>query len=127
MLNVDTVLGNSLLVPAGILPGARAVNLSNFTGHLSLIPGDELKQNFSSPLLTVNELMFLFVANAGNAKGDNRVLVSKVAINALDIHSPYLQQRPFHLDSQARHRCQQRSPWLREHGHGQSKSSDTSV
>lgn len=74
------------IVPAGILPGARAVNLSNSTGHLSLIPGDELKQNFSSPLLTVNELMLLFVANA---KGDNREQVSKVAINALDIHSPY--------------------------------------
>lgn len=92
---VDTVLENFLLVPAGILPGALAVNLSNSIGHghLSLIAGDEFKQNFSSPLLTVDELMFLFV---DNAKADNRVQVSKVAINALDIS---IQQRPFHVDS----------------------------
>lgn len=38
-----------------------------------------------------------------------------------------IQQRSFHVDSQARHRYQQRPSWMREHGHGQSKSSDTPV
>ena len=47
-----------------LVAGLRVVNSSSSTGRLSLIPGDELREKLSSPLLTVDEpdaLMRTFV------------------------------------------------------------------
>lgn len=86
-----------------LAPGARVVNVSSSAGHLSNIPGDELKQKLSSPRLTVEELDSLMRQFVDAAKaGDHEQLgwpsrayaVSKVGVSALS----FVQQRAFDAD-----------------------------
>jgi len=87
-----------------LLPGARVVNVSSSCGHLSKIPGDELKKKFASPRLTVGELdalmrEFVDSARVGNhgqcGWPSNAYVVSKVGVSALT----FIQQRAFDSDT----------------------------
>lgn len=86
-----------------LLPGARVVNLSSSSGHLSRIPSDKLKEKFSSPQLTVEELddlirQYIDSARLGNTEESGwpwrAYNVSKVGVSALTL----IQQRAFDLD-----------------------------
>lgn len=83
--------------------GARIVNVSSSAGHLSRIPSDQLKDEFSSPDLTVEKLddlvkRFVDAAAAGNHEQLGWPLsayaVSKIAVTALTI----IQQKAFDMD-----------------------------
>lgn len=87
-----------------LLPGARVVNLSSSSGHLSRIPGDKLKEKFSSPHLTVEELDALIQQYVDSAKLGNTeesgwpwraYNTSKVGVSALTL----IQQRGFDVDA----------------------------
>ncbi|XP_050424936.1 carbonyl reductase [NADPH] 1-like [Adelges cooleyi] len=87
-----------------LLPGARVVNVSSSAGHLSNIPGIELRQTLSSPELTVDKLdslmqQFIESAKQGNHEDfgwpSRAYAVSKVGVSALTI----IQQRQFNSDS----------------------------
>jgi carbonyl reductase 1 len=86
-----------------LVAGARVVNVSGAYGHLSRIPGDELKRRFASPQLTVEELdalvrQFVDAATAGDHERfgwpSQAYCVSKVAVCALT----FIQQRAFDAD-----------------------------
>lgn len=87
-----------------LAPGARVVNVSSSVGHLSAIPGRELRARLASPQLTVEELdglMEKFVDDARrNVHEDcgwpsSAYSVSKVAVSALT----RIQQRAFDADA----------------------------
>lgn len=87
-----------------LAPGARVVNVSSSVGHLSAIPGRELRDRLSSPQLTVDELdslMCRFVDNAQDNIHQNfgwptsAYSVSKVGVSALT----QIQQRAFDTDT----------------------------
>jgi carbonyl reductase 1 len=86
-----------------LVAGARVVNVSSSAGHLSQIPGDELKRRFASPQLTVEELdalvrQFVNAASVGDHERSGwpsrAYSVSKVAVSALT----FIQQRAFDVD-----------------------------
>ncbi|XP_069688609.1 carbonyl reductase [NADPH] 3-like isoform X2 [Periplaneta americana] len=90
-----------------LCPHARVVNLSSSAGHLSRIPGDELKKKLASPTLTIgqlSELMKDFIQSAMENKHQQKgwpnfayaaYAVSKVGVSALT----FIQQRAFDADS----------------------------
>lgn len=84
-------------------PHARVVNVSSSAGHLLRIPSKELREKFSNPSLTVEQLSSVmndFVQAAKNgdhvAKGwpNSAYSVSKVGVSALT----FIQQRQFDKD-----------------------------
>lgn len=83
---------------------ARVVNVSSSLGHLSKIPGEELRKKFASPNLTVSELSELMNSFVKAAEENshtqfgwpnNAYVVSKVGVSALTI----IQQREFNSDN----------------------------
>ncbi|XP_060867378.1 carbonyl reductase [NADPH] 3-like [Metopolophium dirhodum] len=87
-----------------LVPGARVVNLSGYSGRLSLIPGEELRRTLSSPMLTIDQLDALIRQFVEKAKGGDHKQsgwpssaygVSKVGVSALTC----ILQRQFDLDS----------------------------
>lgn len=81
-------------------PGARVVNVSSSAGHLTRIPGIQLREQLSSPLLTVQQLdalMRQFVDAARDGVHEqlgwpsSAYAVSKVGVSALT----FAQQRAF--------------------------------
>ncbi|XP_029342840.1 carbonyl reductase [NADPH] 3-like [Acyrthosiphon pisum] len=86
-----------------LVSGARVVNLSGYTGRLSLIPGEELRRTLSSPLLTIDQLDALMRQFVEKAKGGDHkqsgwpssaYCVSKVGVSALT----FILQRQFDED-----------------------------
>lgn len=86
--------------------GARVVNVSSSCGHLSRIPGRRLKEQLSSPLLTVGQLdalmrQFVDAAIAGDHEQhgwpSSAYVVSKVGVSALT----FAQQRAFDADPES--------------------------
>ncbi|GLG95902.1 Uncharacterized protein GBIM_02767 [Gryllus bimaculatus] len=86
-------------------PHARVVNLSSSSGHLSRIPGEQIRAQLSSPSLTeeaLTELIQSFVRAAEEGthfkKGwsDSAYEVSKNGVSALT----FIQQREFDKDPQ---------------------------
>lgn len=88
-------------------PHARVVNLSSSAGHLLEIPSAELREKFSDPNLTVEQLNGLMNSFVESVKNGNHVakgwpdktwltsyIVSKVGVSALSI----IQQRQFDKD-----------------------------
>lgn len=87
-----------------LLPGARVVNLSSSSGHLSNLTCSKLKKKFCSSQLTIEELdtlmqQFIDAAKMGTHEQygwPNRAYtVSKVGISALT----FIQQKAFDVDS----------------------------
>ncbi|CAH0599108.1 unnamed protein product [Chrysodeixis includens] len=71
--------------------GAKIVNISSSSGHLSRIPSEELRNKFRSDKLTLDELKSLVSSYVEDVKenrdvkngwGDSPYVVSKVAVNA---------------------------------------------
>lgn len=87
-------------------PHARVVNVSSECGMLKKIPGEDLKQKFSNPDITVEELSELMMQYVRDAKegvhvergwGGSSYNVSKVGVTVLT----FIQQREFNQDSRA--------------------------
>lgn len=83
--------------------GARVVNVSSSCGHLSRIPGRQLKEQLSSPSLTIQKLdalmrQFVDLARTGDHEQygwpSSAYVVSKVGASALT----FAQQRAFDAD-----------------------------
>ncbi|CAG9865378.1 unnamed protein product [Phyllotreta striolata] len=86
---------------------ARVVNVSSSAGHLSRIPSEEKRKEFSRPDLTVPELSRLmekFIQDAENGSlqqegwGNSTYVVSKVGLSSLTI----IQQRLFDEEQPSR-------------------------
>lgn len=85
--------------------GARVVNISSSSGHLSKIPSVELRKKFTDPNLTISQLSEMMQAFINAAKqgthtshwGNSSYAVSKVGVTALTmIHQRALAERGSH-------------------------------
>lgn len=83
---------------------ARVVNISSSCGHLFCIPSEKMRQKFTDPTLTeenLSNLMKQFVSDAKEGKneekgwGSSAYVVSKVGVSALT----FLQQKAFDAKS----------------------------
>ncbi|CAN7997392.1 unnamed protein product [Ixodes hexagonus] len=84
-------------------PHARVVNVSSMCGMLKVIPGQELRDKFNNPKITLDELIELmnkFVqdskdgVNVENGWGRSAYNISKVGVTVLS----FIQQRDFDKD-----------------------------
>uniref|UniRef100_A0A0K8REZ9 carbonyl reductase (NADPH) n=1 Tax=Ixodes ricinus TaxID=34613 RepID=A0A0K8REZ9_IXORI len=87
-------------------PHARVVNVSSMCGMLKVIPGQELRDKFNNPDITLEELVELmkkFVqdskdgVNVENGWGRSAYNISKVGVTVLS----FIQQREFDKDSRS--------------------------
>ncbi|KAG0426600.1 hypothetical protein HPB47_026304, partial [Ixodes persulcatus] len=87
-------------------PHARVVNVSSMCGMLKVIPGQELRDKFNNPNITLEELVELmkkFVqdskdgVNVENGWGRSAYNISKVGVTVLS----FIQQREFDKDSRS--------------------------
>lgn len=87
-------------------PHARVVNVSSMCGMLKVIPGQELKDKFNNPDITLEELVELMSQFVQDAKdgvnvekgwGRSAYNISKVGLTVLS----FIQQRDFDKDSRS--------------------------